>query len=158
MKNKSLLLLLNFFFLFFTSYSQQAKEEVKWPIGVWQTQGEGGQTMYEEWNKIADSLYKGESYTMTGNRRQVYENVLLKYVDGKLCYAPTVTDQNGGKEVVFPLKEISEGGKKFVFENLKHDYPQRIIYHFKNETTLDARIEGIVGGKEKFSDFHFTKK
>jgi uncharacterized protein DUF6265 len=147
------------FFLFFAlPCSVFAQAKLKLFEGAWQMKDEHGGNMYEEWHKVSDSLYKGESYAKSGDKKQVFESVLLKYVDGKLCYAPSVSDQNQGKEIVFTLKEISDGGKKFVFENLQHDFPQRIIYHFKNETTLDARIEGVIEGKERSSDFHFTKK
>ncbi|HKR07511.1 MAG TPA: DUF6265 family protein [Bacteroidia bacterium] len=149
-----------YFFLLFwlTSATVYAQAKLKIFEGTWAMKEEGGGTMFEEWNKVSDSLYKGESYAISENKKQVFETVSLKYVDGKLCYAPTVNDQNQGKEVLFTLKENSDGGKKFVFENLQHDFPQRIIYHFKTEKTLDARIEGTAGGKEKFSDYHFVKK
>ena len=118
---------------------------------------ESGGTMFEEWHRVSDSLYTGENYSIVKDKKQLFETFLLKYVNGKLCYAPTVKDQNEGKEVLFTLKEISDDGKRFVFEN-RHDFPQRVIYHFKSKSTLDARIEGIVEGKERSSDFHFTKK
>ena len=126
--------------------------------GIWQMKDQKGGIMYEEWTKVSDSLYKGENYAISGNKKLVYETVLLKYVDGKLCYAPTVKDQNEGKEVLFPLKEISDDGKKFTFENIEHDFPQRIIYHFKKKSLLEAKVEGVVEGKERSSEFHFTKK
>lgn len=156
---KSTQKVLTLFILFcISSISIYAQPKLTLFEGIWQMKDEHAGIMFEEWHKVSDSLYKGESYSMSENKKQVFETVLLKYVDGKLCYAPTVNDQNKGNEVLFSLKEISDDGKKFVFENLGHDFPQRIIYHFKNESILDARIEGIAGGKEKFTDFHFVKK
>jgi hypothetical protein len=150
---------LYFFLLFWlTSATIYAQPKLKLFEGTWQMKDEGGGTMYEEWHKLSDSLYNGENYTIEKGKKQLFESVQLKYVKGVLCYAPTVKDQNEGKEIVFPLKEISDDGKKFIFENLEHDFPQRIIYHFKNKSTLDARVEGNVEGKERSSDFHFTRK
>ena len=159
MKKSNICLLLSFpFLLSMSALTSLAQNQLKLFEGTWQMKDENGGIMYEDWHKLSDSLYKGENYAIANGKKKVFETVLLKYVDGKLCYAPTVKNQNEGKEIVFPLKEISDEGKKFVFENLEHDFPQRIIYHFKNKSTLDARVEGNVEGKERSSDFHFTKK
>ncbi len=82
----------------------------------------------------------------------------LKYADGKLCYAPIVQNENEGQEVLFPLKEYVQAEKKFVFENLSHDFLQRIIYHFADDKTLNARIEGDVEGKTESADFNYKKQ
>ncbi|MEO5570489.1 MAG: DUF6265 family protein [Bacteroidia bacterium] len=135
-----------------------AQTQLKLFEGTWKMKDESGATMFEEWHKVSDSLYTGENYSVSKDKKQVFETFQLKYVDGKLCYAPTVKNQNEGKEILFTLKEISDDGKRFVFENLQHDFPQRIIYHFKNKSKLEARVEGTVEGKERSSDFHFEKK
>lgn len=158
MKKNTFKILYFILFIFVPFSSIFAQANVKLFEGTWQMKDEQGGIMYEEWHMVSDSLCKGENYAISGNKKQVFETVQIKYTDGKLCYAPTVKDQNEGKEIVFPLKEISDGGKKFIFENTEHDFPQRIIYHFKNKSTLDARIEGMVEGKERSSDYHFTKK
>src|SRR6185436_14181697 len=144
MKKTTFKVLYLFFIVCASSCTALAQWNLKLFEGTWQMKDEQGGIMYEEWHKISDSLYKGENYAISNNNKQVFESVEIKYVDGILCYAPTVKDQNEGKEVLFKLKEISEGGKKFIFENLQHDFPQRIIYHFKNKSTLDARVEGTV--------------
>jgi|SRR6185436_19767809 len=158
MKKTTFKVLYLFFIVCASSCTALAQWNLKLFEGTWQMKDEQGGIMYEEWHKISDSLYKGENYSIANDKKQVFETVLLKFVGGKLCYAPTVKDQNEAKEVLFTLKETSDNGKQFIFENLEHDFPQRIIYHFKNESTLDARIEGVVEGKERSSDFHFSKK
>ncbi|MEP7168596.1 MAG: DUF6265 family protein [Bacteroidota bacterium] len=156
---KSTIKLMYFSFLFsLSTHFIYAQSKLKLFEGTWEMKDERGGTMYEEWHRLSDSLYRGENYAVSENKKRVFETVLIKFVEGKLCYAPTVKDQNEGKEIVFPLKEITDDGKKFVFENMEHDFPQRIIYHFKNKSMLDARVEGTVDGKEKSSGFHFVKK
>jgi hypothetical protein len=44
-----------------------------------------------------------------------------------------------------------------VFENLNHDFPQRIIYWREGESTLHARIEGSIKGKERKEEWHWRK-
>ena len=43
-----------------------------------------------------------------------------------------------------------------VFENPKHDFPQRIRYRLKGDT-LHARIEGTINGKERAIDFPYQR-
>ena len=45
----------------------------------------------------------------------------------------------------FPLK--SSDASEIVFENLSHDFPQRILY-WRKGAQLCARVEGLMGGKE----------
>jgi hypothetical protein len=45
----------------------------------------------------------------------------------------------------FPLKEMGE--RRVVFENLQHDFPQRILYWLDADGALHARVEGLRGGK-----------
>ena len=125
--------------------------------GLWKMETDEG-SIFEEWEKVSDSLYTGTSYAVKDSDTIILEALSMKYVDGKLCYAPVVQNQNEGQEILFPLKEYSEAEKKFVFENLSHDFPQRIIYHFVNDKTLNARIEGEVEGKMEFSDFSYKKQ
>lgn len=125
--------------------------------GVWKMETEEG-SIFEEWEKVSDSLFTGISYAVKDGDTMVLEELKLKYTDGKLCYAPTVQDQNEGQEILFPLKEYVIEERKFVFENLMHDFPQRIIYSFAGDKNLNARIEGEVDGKMEFSDFNYEKQ
>lgn len=115
-------------------------------------------SIFEEWEKVSDSLCIGMSYLVNDGDTIVLETLQLKYENGKLCYAPTVQTQNEGREILFPLKEFAADEKKFVFENLAHDFPQRIIYHFVDDKTLNARIEGMEDGRMENSDFNYKKQ
>ena len=115
-------------------------------------------SIFEEWERTSDSLYTGISYAVKDGDTILLETLSLKYADGKLCYAPAVQSQNEGQEILFPLKEYVTSENKFVFENPLHDFPQRIIYHFADDKTLNARIEGDVDGKMESSDFNYKKQ
>lgn len=125
--------------------------------GLWKMETKDG-PLYEHWTKISDSLYSGKSFRIQQTDTLVLERVQLKYVNGKPCYAPTVANQNEGKEVQFPLKEISSDGKRFVFENPEHDFPQRIIYFFSSAGKLSARVEGEMNGKIAAENYSFRKE
>jgi hypothetical protein len=47
--------------------------------------------------------------------------------------------------VAFKLKELGE--RRVVFENLQHDFPQRIRYWLDAAGAMHARIEGLQAGQ-----------
>ena len=50
--------------------------------------------------------------------------------------------------------------KSFVFENLNHDFPQRVIYHYSHLETGDsllARIERMVDRRPESVDFAYRR-
>ena len=51
------------------------------------------------------------------------------------------------------FKLVKWGPKEVVFEDLAHDFPQRVIYRLKDDGTLAPSIEGTVGGKVKTTDY-----
>jgi hypothetical protein len=67
---------------------------------------------------------------------------------GRIAYIAT---PSGQPQASFLL--ISQAADGFVFENRKHDFPQRISYRRDGERGLLARIEGKVKGKLKGIDF-----
>jgi hypothetical protein len=85
----------------------------------------------------------------------VLERVELTFRGGKILYTPVVTDQNNEQPVPFSLSNLT--GKKYVFENKEHDYPQRVIYNIISKEVLEARIEGKNKGKEMSSDFTYSR-
>ena len=44
-----------------------------------------------------------------------------------------------------------------IFENPKHDFPQRVIYGLNADGSLRARIEGVKNGKQRGIDFPFAR-
>jgi len=90
--------------------------------------------------------------SMSGaNARLEFASVEIR--EGKIVFIARVGEQ---PPVVFPLKESDNGYA--VFENLTHDFPQRVIYTYGGDAdTLDARIEGIVDGKMQSVDWHYTR-
>ena len=59
------------------------------------------------------------------------------------------------EETAFKLKRFNIGNA--VFENLDHDFPQRIIYRSDKPDTLNARIEGTRNGKTSGVDFPYKR-
>ena len=61
----------------------------------------------------------------------------------------------GGQEPTeFPISKTKSSATKLVFENLGHDFPQRVIYA-REGGKLSARIEGVIGGKFEAVDWSY---
>ena len=120
-----------------------------WLSGCWQ--GRQGSAVIEEiWSKPAGTTMLGLGRTVKNNRTVSFEFMQFREQNGTLAFLP---QPQGGPQVTFPLKEFTPA--KFVFENLAHDYPQRVSYERKNNL-LVASIEGTEKGK--FSRLEFVMR
>lgn len=63
--------------------------------------------------------------------------------------------QPGGKPET-PFKLVESTKQRVVFQNLEHDFPQRIIYWRKGDQ-LCARVEGRVDGKDESEEWCWSK-
>jgi hypothetical protein len=68
--------------------------------------------------------------------------------DGRLVYIAKPARQ---PEATFTARSV--GAREVVFENLAHDFPQRIIYRLQDDGNLAARIEGNEKGQLRGVDF-----
>jgi hypothetical protein len=80
----------------------------------------------------------------------------MEIKDEQVLYIPIVKGQNNDQPVVFLLTKQTP--KQLVFENPKHDYPQKIVYKKVNENSLVATISGIQQGKESSESYTMKKK
>jgi hypothetical protein len=64
--------------------------------------------------------------------------------DGGLVY---VAQPGGGTATEFVLTELS--GTRAVFDNPRHDSPQRIVYELSEDGRLTASVGFMKGGKPK---------
>jgi len=101
-------------------------------IGKWVLETKKG-FVYEEWEKVSDTLFKGKSYNLSDDIITPLESIELVKIDNDYFYIPTVINQNEGKPIKFRL--VSSDKDIFVFENLEHDFPQRIIYQKSDGST-----------------------
>ena len=120
-----------------------------WLAGCWEGRT-GSATFREHWMPEAGRTMFAMSRTMREDKVISYEAIRLELdADGQTpVYVPT---PSGQKETRFKLASDTDG--KFVFENLQHDFPQRIIYQQNNDGSLLARIEGMRGDKLRGTDF-----
>lgn len=124
---------------------------LKWMLGKWQSSTEEG-ILYEEWKKINDSTYSGHAYAITPEGDTTFsETAEITKNSGLITYSVTVNEES---TTDFALVDNQE---RAVFENVDHDFPQRIIYQKLAKDSLFARIEGTVDGEDQFEEYRYVK-
>ena len=106
--------------------------------------------IYEEWIVSSETELIGKSFSVKGGEEFVSETLYLKKFGEQWAYVAVPEGQN---ITLFALVEYTP--KKFVFENLEHDFPQKIIYEFHKDGKLTAAIEGNVDGENRRKEFSF---
>jgi hypothetical protein len=138
--------------LFLLGFAQAPDpNSVAWMAGCWR-QESPGRTVDEVWMAPAGDGMLGMSRTVQKGRISEYEFLQVRVRDGKLVY---IAKPSGQPEATFTA--TSAGPREVVFENLAHDFPQRIIYRLQPDGNLAARIEGAMNGQTKGIDFPMKK-
>jgi hypothetical protein len=130
-------------------------EKMNWLLGHWEQQLPDG-LLIEDWKKVNDSTYSGNSYFITPKDTVHFENIKLVQKEDQLTYSATVKGQNNDEPIDF--KQTIDSGNIVTFENPSHDYPQNITYKKVNETHLIATISGKQQGKVSQESYPMTKK
>lgn len=125
-----------------------------WIEGEWIQQSEEGM-LVEKWDRTNDSSMAGLSFLVNGKDTLFFEKIRLSANKKGIFYLPTVQGQNGNQEISFEL--VRSTTDTLIFENLKHDFPQRIIYSHPATDSLVASIEGTDKGKLRKEIFRMHK-
>ena len=125
-------------------------KKAAWLLGDWQNKTARGISS-ESWKKLNDSTFLGKSYVLRGTDTVSAEHIRLEEHNGTLYYIPTVKNQNEGKPVIFTMTTALANG--FIFENPKHDFPQKISYDLIGKDSLMAEISGTYKGKQRAIKF-----
>src|SRR5262249_25436277 len=106
----------------------------------------------ENWRK--DSVgYYGVGVTLKGTDTVDSEQMWMKPTDSGFFFVALVAENVG--PVSFKL--IFTDLMRFVFQNLGHDFPQRIIYRFQAPDSLYASIEGVLQDQERRIEFPYGR-
>lgn len=112
-----------------------------WISGWWAGDIDGVK-MEEVWTAPANGLMVGMHRDVLPGGKVAFEFLRIEQKDGSLVYKAM---PGGRPPTDFPLKSATD--KKIIFENPKHDFPQRVIY-WREGKKLCARVEGTMQGKE----------
>jgi hypothetical protein len=110
-----------------------AAELPSWMAGTWQSTADGVR-MEEHWTSAEGGLMLGLHRDLTPKKTS-FEFIRIEHRGDSLVY---LAMPGGRPPTEFTLKSATAG--RIVFENLAHDFPQRIIY-WSAESQLCARVE-----------------
>ncbi len=153
MFNKTIILFAALLSFAVGAYAQEDELFNRLP-GKWEMR-EGKSVIIEKWEIVSQSKMAGSSFRVRGNDTTLLETISIERTKEKLNYIPVVKGQNKNKQVRFILHPKMKNG--YVFENRKHNFPQRIIYRFITDDSLHARIEGKDKRKYKFRDYYYKR-
>jgi hypothetical protein len=138
----------------FAQFDQAAFSKLHTLCGMWSMETKKGM-LYERWQKVNDSTLSGKSYRVNKTDTVMLEDVDLVIRNYNIYYIPRTTGQNDEKPVTFTLKTMADS--KYVFENLQHDFPQKIVYELPLNNGLHAWIEGNTSSGAKRLDYTYKK-
>ncbi|QDW27378.1 hypothetical protein FFJ24_022110 [Pedobacter sp. KBS0701] len=125
-------------------------------LGSWGMQTPKGKIV-EQWKQNPDKTLSGKSYRINAKGDSLLtETLQIRKIGKDVFYCSTVAHQNEGKEVCFKL--ISTKDQIYIFENVAHDFPQRIVYQNQGKNEMLAWIEGELKGKSRKSEFRYKRQ
>lgn len=135
-----------------TIEAEQAKtaDQLSWLAGCWKLERPDG-FVEEFWLAPAGGAMLGISRTIRNGAMTEHEFVAIRDDAGVLSYVARPSGQAGAS-----FAAVTVSATEAIFENPKHDFPQRIIYR-KTDAGLTARIEGTMDGKTRGVDFPYAR-
>lgn len=135
--------------LFTGSFTPEIKD-LHFLAGTWKVQNKEN---YETWILKEKELLEGNSYKIRNGNKQIDEYLSIKVSGDKIIYTAKVMNQNNAQPVTFELNKMVKD--KFSFENPTHDFPKKIQYTKRNDTTL---FVAVLGQDEKGFSYTMIKQ
>lgn len=107
----------------------------------------------EQWTAPAGGTMIGMSRSVRSGKTTGWEFMRIEAGEEGLVFVSRPKGNN--EDTYFKLKSLKSGTA--VFENLGHDFPQRVIYRYEKGDALAARIEGTQNGILNGIDFPYKR-
>jgi hypothetical protein len=127
-----------------------AAPDFSWMVGTW-SETKDGTTTREMWMPPLDGAMSGVTQTNAGGK---LVSVEVASITSEPAGVTFTARPQGQPPTAFVLKPGKAG--EAVFENLAHDFPQRVIYR-RCGPDLCARIEGTMNGKAQGMDWRYRR-
>ncbi len=127
-----------------------AAPDFAWMVGTWSETKDGTVTR-ETWLPPLDGAMSGVTQTNAGGK---LVSVEVASITAEPAGVTFTARPQGEPPTAFVLKPGESG--EAVFENLAHDFPQRVIYR-RCGADLCARIEGTLDGKVQAMDWRYKR-
>lgn len=126
-------------------------QRVAWLQGCWEIVSPE-RTIEEHWMAPRGRSMIGVSRTVRGDSLVTYEIVVLREQGDQLAYEARPAGQ---PSAVFLSRTV--GDSSVVFENLQHDFPQRVGYQRNGPNALLAWVEGTQKGQVRRTEFPYRR-
>ena len=126
-------------------------QRVRWLQGCWEA-ASPQRTVEEHWMAPRARSMVGVGRTVRGDSLVEYELIVLREQGDRLLYE---AHPSGQPSAVFPSRAVSDSS--VLFENLEHDFPQRIGYQRNGPDALLAWIEGTDNGQTRRVEFSYRR-
>lgn len=126
--------------------------DIAWLAGAW-VGARGAASIEERWSPPLGGAMLGVSRTVRRERMVAFEFLRIVERDGGLVY---IAQPGGTPPTEFVLTALE--ATRAVFENPRHDSPQRIVYELSPEGRLSASIGFINGGRPQRFEFEHEGK
>jgi Domain of unknown function (DUF6265) len=113
--------------------------DLDWLSGAWGGEKDGVYAE-EHWMTPLGGTLVGMHRDVRGGRTISFEFLRIEERGGRAVY---LASPRGAPAT--PFTAVEQAPRRVLFENLAHDFPQRIIY-WRDGEALHARVEGLVRG------------
>ena len=138
----------------FAARAQDSVDSLTWMTGCWELNVPQRQmTIAEHWMRPAGGTLIGMSRTVRGGKTTGFEYIRVETTASGIDY---VAKPSSNKDET-RFKLVKSSATEAVFENLAHDFPQRISYRLKAGGQLVAAIEGTKNGKTRRMEFNYER-
>lgn len=127
--------------------AKAALGDMAWLAGAW-VGTRGAASIEERWSAPLGGAMLAVSRTVSREKMVAFEFLRVVERDSGLVY---IAQPNGAPPTEFGLTELN--AKRAVFENPRHDSPQRIVYEHSAEGGLSASISFAKGGRPQRFEF-----
>jgi hypothetical protein len=126
-------------------------QRVAWLTGCWEIDSPI-RIVEEHWSAPRGGSMIGMSRTIKADSLVEYELVIIHERGGRLAYE---AHPSGQAAAVFMSRTVTDSS--VIFENLQHDFPQRIGYELGRGDTLTAWVEGPHKGHTRRIGYLFRR-
>ena len=123
---------------------------LSWMAGAWASQS-ADEWSEEHWLPARGGTMLGVHRDVRGPRTTAFEFLRIEARPDGLVYLASP----GGRPPT-EFRAIEVGDERVVFENPRHDFPQRILY-WRGKDALHARIEGIDRGQPSSMEWRWAR-
>lgn len=106
----------------------------------------------ESWTYFNDTLMRGIGFSVEDGQNVKLETLAIHKRGSRIIYQAMVIGQNEGKTINFQLNPFVD--TLFSFENLDHDFPQKVQYRFIDSNELEI---GVLNRADEGKRYRFLK-